>query len=384
MVNQFIYSVQVPVVERRCTILSENSGVVIQPTKNVSNHNHLAQKLVPSPMRDQGHVTSQWRGRPKAPTSTLAATPIIGHPITPLCFMHTVLPPLKPTVSPTDGDDTWWPRSEEDSSAISPPPSEPSPSPTLGDDTWFASSEVLSALDKASATDVGAQRKPPRASEISPCHTLLSPSHMALLSIASLAVHSTPQSCHKLTSLSLLDSEDEQSPPSSPLPASALNKFARPRPHIRQPIPDQQVIPGIILPIAASRNTSAATCMTNSGIPACNTSAATHTINSGTPAAFYPPPDSTINKPGPSLPAAVDPAVMTGTMHSGVNSPFATGSTISSVLSIQTDMAAPDSSALFRSLPSAYGRFNPIVPPGPCSERWLMEHKWPPIWANIL
>jgi hypothetical protein len=31
-----------------------------------------------------------------------------------------------------------------------------------------------------------------------------------------------------------------------------------------------------------------------------------------------------------------------------------------------------------------YGNFRPIIPPGPNSERWLIEHGWPPQWANIL
>jgi hypothetical protein len=32
----------------------------------------------------------------------------------------------------------------------------------------------------------------------------------------------------------------------------------------------------------------------------------------------------------------------------------------------------------------AYGHFNPIISPGPCTESWLTKYGWQPEWANVV
>lgn len=81
-----------------------------------------------------------------------------------------------------------------------------------------------------------------------------------------------------------------------------------------------------------------------------------------------------------STPFPTTSAIGAGSDFSSRQERPSSGSTPSTVSSITTSSFSPYGAPTT----SYYTRFNPIIPPGPSSERWLAENGWQPRFANVL
>lgn len=92
----------------------------------------------------------------------------------------------------------------------------------------------------------------------------------------------------------------------------------------------------------------------------------------------------------PSTPFPAPAAINVVSNSSSQQERYSLGSTISTVSSITTSPSSPNGtssesvSSVSHPTASYYTRFNPIIPPGPSSERWLAENGWSPRFANVL
>ena len=64
---------------------------------------------------------------------------------------------------------------------------------------------------------------------------------------------------------------------------------------------------------------------------------------------------------------------------------ISSGSSISSISTstLASSIAVPAADPLQQVIP-AYAGFNPIIPPGPITEKWLMVNGWAPQWGNVV
>lgn len=147
--------------------------------------------------------------------------------------------------------------------------------------------------------------------------------------------------------IDLCTSDEDDGDAYIPLPPSSLQRFARPKPYVR--IRDNAGADNVggIAPIP---NVSSGSLVVPHAVKLQRTFAkAAHAVSSN-------------SSPTISMTTSVSPTMS--------NSPV--------------DMDRFSASISSRTTLRSYGIFQPIVPPGPCSEEWLSNHQWPPQWANVL
>jgi hypothetical protein len=339
IVNQFMSEIQVPAVEKHRAALEAAFGIKSIAHKNLPNYDHNPATLVPSRLSKINLPTSPWRGR-GAPSTVaepevhITAVPGVGshNPTTPPRFATTTVPSFPMVEVPWGGLNAKLPTgnvagalADVDSSSPAVPAKVVEPSlTTASPDSAYGDAEWFASSDVLSAVDK-ASAAMAQIRTHSPV-ALLTPSHTSSIgSSASTQLRRTPLPISKLSSNS--DSDDERDT-FIRQPAAALRLFAQPFPHMPAQKPALQPF-------------------------------------------TQPVPHTPARKP------AFDafPSVISISSRSSISS-ISTSTLASSV-------AVPAADPPQQVIP-AYAGFNPIIPPGPITEKWLMVNGWAPQWGNVV